>query len=185
MKGYERQYPLFSLCGLNCGLCPIHHMSGGCPGCGGGEGHQSCPKVRCARQLSGVEYCFQCKNYPCEKYDGAMDYDSFLPTRNMQRDFQRAQAAGLNAYQGELNEKVGILNALLSGYNDGRRKTFFCAAVNLLELADLKRAMARLSAGELPEETPKERAERGVKLLQALAEERGISLRLNRPPRKK
>jgi len=24
MKGFHRSYTLFSLCGLNCGLCPMH-----------------------------------------------------------------------------------------------------------------------------------------------------------------
>ena len=24
MKNYQREYPLFSLCGLNCALCPMH-----------------------------------------------------------------------------------------------------------------------------------------------------------------
>jgi hypothetical protein len=28
MKEYYRNYPLFSLCGLNCGLCPRYHTQG-------------------------------------------------------------------------------------------------------------------------------------------------------------
>jgi hypothetical protein len=37
MKDFKRLYPLFSLCGLNCGLCPMH-LDNYCPGCGGGAG---------------------------------------------------------------------------------------------------------------------------------------------------
>ena len=33
MKNYQREYPLFSLCGLNCALCPMH-LNKYCPGCG-------------------------------------------------------------------------------------------------------------------------------------------------------
>ena len=37
MKGFNRENQSFSLCGLNCGLCPMH-LNKYCPGCGGGSG---------------------------------------------------------------------------------------------------------------------------------------------------
>ena len=48
MRNYRRSDPAFSLCGLCCALCPMHRMERGCPGCGGGAGHQSCAVIRCA-----------------------------------------------------------------------------------------------------------------------------------------
>lgn len=57
MKGFNRQNQLLSLCGLNCGLCPMF-LNKNCPGCGGGEGNQSCKIARCSMEHSGVEYCF-------------------------------------------------------------------------------------------------------------------------------
>lgn len=42
------------------------------------------------------------------------------------------------AYLSELKEKVEILLYLLANYNDGRKKSFYCIAMNLLELSDLK-----------------------------------------------
>lgn len=47
MKGFSRKEPMFSLCGLNCALCAMH-VGGYCPGCGGGEGNQSCAFARCS-----------------------------------------------------------------------------------------------------------------------------------------
>ena len=47
MKGFKRNNQLLSLCGLNCGLCPMH-IDGYCPGCGGGAGNQSCRIARCS-----------------------------------------------------------------------------------------------------------------------------------------
>ena len=38
----------------------------------------------------------------------------------------------------ELNEKISILEFLIKNYNDGRKKSFYCIAVNLLNLSDLK-----------------------------------------------
>lgn len=58
MKNFTRAYPLFSLCGLNCLLCTMH-LGGHCPGCGGGEGNQSCSIARCSIQ-KGVEFCPFC-----------------------------------------------------------------------------------------------------------------------------
>lgn len=46
MKNFIRDYPLFSVCGLNCGLCTMH-IGGHCPGCGGGDGNQSCRDPQC------------------------------------------------------------------------------------------------------------------------------------------
>ena len=40
MKDFVREHPLFSLCGLNCALCPMQ-LGGHCPGCGGGEGQRA------------------------------------------------------------------------------------------------------------------------------------------------
>ena len=56
MKDFLRQEPLFSLCGLNCGLCTMH-LGGHCPGCGGGAGNQSCSLARCSLQHGGVAFC--------------------------------------------------------------------------------------------------------------------------------
>jgi len=185
MKNYKREYPLFSLCGLNCGLCPIHHMDNGCPGCGGGEGHRSCAIVKCSLQHGAVEYCWQCGEYPCERYDGIMDYDSFMTHKNMFSDFDKAQRIGLDAYRAELEEKAAILRTLLEGYNDGRRKTCFCQAVTLLELPDIRDVMKRLAMETDPQATVKEKAALAVKLFQNMADQRQIVLKLNRKPKKK
>lgn len=50
---------------------------------------------------------------------------------------QKAIDNGIEQYQGELNEKVSFLEYLIRNYNDGRKKNFYCIAVNLLDLADL------------------------------------------------
>ena len=67
MRDYRRSDPAFSLCGLCCALCPMHRMEKGCPGCGGGEGHQSCAVIRCALAHGGPESCAFCPGYPCPR----------------------------------------------------------------------------------------------------------------------
>ncbi len=65
MKDFTRSDLLFSLCGLNCGLCPMH-LGGHCPGCGDGEGNQSCKIARCSLRHEKPEYCSHCWVFPCE-----------------------------------------------------------------------------------------------------------------------
>lgn len=67
--------------------------------------------------------------------------DSFITYRNVLSDFNKAMEQGVEQYQKELNEKVEILQYLLTHYNDGRKKNFYCIAVNLFKLSDLKDIM--------------------------------------------
>ena len=55
MKGFHRQNKLFSLCGLNCGLCPMY-LNKNCLGCG--EENHSCKIARCSMEHNEIEYCF-------------------------------------------------------------------------------------------------------------------------------
>ena len=51
---------------------------------------------------------------------------------------EKMQRIGEEAYNAEQIEKRQILDRLLAEYNDGRKKTLFCLAVNLLPLEDLR-----------------------------------------------
>lgn len=182
LKSYQREYTLFSLCGLNCGLCPMHHIdkpSSRCPGCGG-EGFQKCQIVACAQNRGGIEYCYLCEKYPCQKYDGIDAFDSFISHRNQLKDFEKAKTIGIDAYQAELKEKTEILQELLKNYNDGRKKTFFCTAVNLLELRDIKDVMKQITDEIKANDPIKEKAGIAVRLFQTMADKRNIMLKLNK-----
>ena len=183
MKGFTRAETRFSLCGLNCALCSMH-LGGYCPGCGGGAGNQSCTIAKCSLEHGGVQFCWKCPEYPWSRYEGFDDGDSFVPHRNRQQDIARARELGVDAYLARLEEKRTILEDLLANYNDGRRKTFFNTAVYLLPLEDLRTVMASLdSRMGLSEQTAKERALAAVGLLQAAADRRSISLKLNKRPK--
>ncbi len=184
MKGFTRTETRFSLCGLNCALCSMH-LGGYCPGCGGGAGNQSCAIAKCSLEHGGVPFCWECPEYPCSRYDGFDDGDSFVPHRNRQKDIAQAKELGLDVYLMQLEEKRNILAELLAYYNDGRRKTFFNTAVYLLPLEDLRSVMAALNnRPELDEQAGKERALAAVELLQEAADRRSISLKLNKKAKK-
>lgn len=185
MKGFTRTETRFSLCGLNCGLCTMH-LGGYCPGCGGGVGNQSCSIARCSLEHGGIQFCWECPEYPCPRYEGFDDEDSFVPHRSRQQDIAQVHKLGLEAYLARQTEKRAILEKLLAHYNDGRRKTLFNTAVYLLPLEDLRTIMATLgSQPELDKQTVKERALVAVQLLQETADHQGIILKLNKKPKQK
>ncbi|WP_125142450.1 DUF3795 domain-containing protein [Clostridium transplantifaecale] len=194
MKDFIREDRLFSLCGLNCGLCTMH-IGGYCPGCGGGEGNQSCRIAKCSLKRNSennnrekgrpdrekIDYCHQCPEFPCEKYETIDEFDSFITHRNRRSDLEKHRNIGKEAYQEEQKRKTEILGELLANYNDGRRKNFFCLAVNLLECDELQAVLDQVKAGsDQTGQTIKERAACVVKLLQSAADERGIVLKLKK-----
>lgn len=181
MKNFHRSDLMFSLCGLNCALCTMK-LGGYCPGCGGGAGNQSCAIAKCSLEHGGYQYCFECGEYPCDKYDGIDAFDSFITHRRQLNDTEKAKRMGLTAYHAELEEKSAILRHLLQAYNDGRRKTVFSLGVNLLELSEMKAVMQKIESEASPEMTVKEKAAIAAKHLEAAAKQNGITLKLNQKP---
>ena len=186
MKEYRREHPEFALCGLNCSLCPRYQTDGTskCPGCGGENfhiQHPTCAVVTCSCKHSGVEFCFQCDSYPCERYARLGDKDSFITYQNVVSDLEKAKTRGIEAYLSELNEKKQILERLIQYYNDGKSKGFYCLAVNLLEIHALREIMKKMD-----EETDgrdlaaKEKCKIAKTLFQAEAERVGVELKLRK-----
>ena len=178
MPDFHRADPRFSLCGLNCGLC-LMYVGGHCPGCGGGN--RACALARCAQAHGAVEYCFLCHEYPCKLYEGRGEWDtvSFITSQRRGLDLARAREMGAAAYLGELGEKMDIFQYLLHTCNDGRRKSLFALAANLLPLEDLRRVRSDLTALDAPLSL---RAREAARLLDEAARARGIALRLRKKP---
>jgi len=181
LKGFTREDLLCSLCGLNCGLCTMH-LGGWCPGCGGGEGNQGCAIARCSLRHGGLEYCCRCEEYPCDRYEGIDEFDSFITHQNRRGDMEKLRRIGPEAYQAEQREKGEILHFLLQTCNDGRRKSLFALAVNLLELEALRNILTQLADEE---GAPlRERAAFAAALLQEAATAQGVILKLRKKPGK-
>lgn len=179
MKGFERNDRWFSLCGLNCALCPMY-LGKYCPGCGQGEGNQSCAIARCSLEHDRVEYCFLCKEYPCSKYQNIDEADSFITHQNQKKDIEKAITIGIKAYCDEQKRKEQILHFLLEQFNDGRKKTLYSTAVNLLEESRLEDMICRLQDEHILKQPLQEKAAAASQLLKQAAESQGVSLKLRK-----
>ena len=148
-----------------------------CGGCG--NGNQSCKIAKCSLEHEGIEYCYECRQYPCEKYQHIDEYDSFITHRRRKGDLEKARSIGIEQYNLEQQKKTQILSYLLSNYNDGRRKNFFCVAVNLLDLSEIKEAIGQIQSNdELPSLPLKEQSLYAAEVFQKIADRRNIKLKL-------
>lgn len=127
----------------------------------------------------GIEYCFECSEYPCQIYEHADDYDSFITHINQKADMQKAKEMGIETYSAEQVKKVELLEVLLSEYNSGREKTLFCLAVNLLDIEDVEKILqeANQSTANLP---LKEKARFVANILRETATGKNIELKLRK-----
>lgn len=178
-----RRHPEFAVCGLNCGLCPRYHTDGSsrCPGCEGQgfyEKHPTCGVISCSKRHGGVEFCYECSDYPCERFSREDEGDSFISYRNVLSDFEAARSGGLDAYLENLHRRMELLRYLLEDVNDGRRKSFYCSAANLLPLEDLEEVVGDIRRAEDDGSSldDKGRVSRAVRLLTEKAEDKGIVL---------
>ena len=74
-----------------------------------------------------------------------------------------------------------ILDMLLSGYNDGRKKTLFCIAVNLLEIQELRAVLREIECSpDIKTMTLKEKSAFAAGLLQEAAAKNNIELKLRK-----
>lgn len=185
MKEYKRDYPFFSLCGLNCGLCPRFHTDGEskCPGCGGENfhlKHPACSVISCNKKRDNVQFCFQCKSYPCDKYHQNNNVDSFISYKNVHQNLLQA-SEDLKGYQFELERKINFLSFLLANFNDGRKKNFYCLAVNLLPLSDLEELLIEIRTEQkVNDRDLKKRIEFVVDLINSKAIKNNIELKLRK-----
>ena len=151
-------------------------LGGHCGGCG--NGNRACAVARCSlEQERPIEYCYECRRYPCERYRHIDEFDSFITHRRQKADAEKAQKLGIDAYNREQTEKLGMLTKLLAEYNDGRKKALFCTAVNLLPLDDLREILQTLAESTALAALPEKSAHAAALLRQAAAA-RDIELHL-------
>lgn len=177
-KEFKRSDNLLSLCGLNCSLCPmfIEKRCSGC--CEGSTCYLTCEISPCSIEHGNIDYCFECEEYPCDKYDDIELYDSLITHRNQKKDLEKAKNIGIKNYHKEQLEKNKILNKLLKNYNINNRHIFFCLAVNLLEIKDLNKII-KTSDNLTKDMNLNEKSDFIKQELYDFAKKKGITLKLN------
>ena len=86
-------------------------------------------------------YCVQCADFPCEKYEDAGKYDSFLSHQGRMQALAQLKHAGPEEYGKEIQARaLSCMPCWTDTMTDGH-KTLFCLAADLLALDSLCSAL--------------------------------------------
>ena len=184
-----KAHPTIGVCGLDCGLCPRYYTVGTsrCPGCGGPgflDKHPSCSFITCCVRKKGLEVCGQCPEFPCSKFKSEEEYQqvessSYPPGRKVLSNLRFIKEEGIEEFIRRQGKRVGLLEIMIDGYDDGRSRSFFCRAAALLDPEALKGSLdkakkATAGGGETSEAADRAKVLRGILAEVALGE--GIEL---------
>ena len=135
------KYLEIGICGLSCRLCPNYHMNtkSRCLGCKSEDRIAvGCPFITCALKKKQIEFCWDCKeNKTCEKWrkhrEAGKKVDSFKCYQKLEDDIDFIQ---------KIREQ--LLREMLEKFNEGRSKRYYCIAATVLEVDELREALAKV-----------------------------------------
>jgi hypothetical protein len=176
-----KKYPTIGCCGIGCGLCPRYHTDGKskCPGCVGKdffEKHPSCPVITCCIKKKQLETCADCSDSPCIKINNWDSADSFVSHKNSLKNLQYIKKNGLPSFVSQQNERIELLDKFIKKYDDGKSKKFFCLALTLLPIKDIRIALKEIDPHENKAKDKKSLAKLLKDILQQKADIDGIEL---------
>jgi hypothetical protein len=144
-------YPEIGICGLVCKLCPSYHSSGKsrCSGCKSEYRMKAgCPFITCAIKKKGVEFCWQCEDSEtCCKWSQhrktGKTVDSFKCYQTLENDIAFIQDNGIDEFKKVQEHRELLLKKMLTGFNEGRSKSYYCIAASVMEIGELENALSQ------------------------------------------
>ena len=112
--------------------------------------------------------------------EAAKRVDSFISYRPLPANFAFIQKYGIEEFAKQEKVRVDFLDHLLEHFDDGRSRSFYCIACQLISLEDLKSALAEAEAEMSKSTDIKEKAKLVRVAISHLAETLGINLKLRK-----
>jgi len=140
------RYAEVGVCGLSCRLCPMYQTSAKsrCTGCKS-EARMAlgCAFITCAVKKKGVEFCWDCKEADtCKRWKQHREIgkqrDSFKSYQTLEDDIIFIQKNGVHRFENVQKNREQLLKAMLRDFNEGRSKSYYCIAVTVLRIEELK-----------------------------------------------
>ena len=145
------KYREVGVCGLSCRLCPRYHTDAESR-CGGCKSEQrvavGCPFITCAVKKQGIEFCWDCHDsQTCEKWakhrEFGRQYDTFKCYQKLEDNISTIAQSGIDSFEEQQKVMEQILTEMLSEFNEGRSKNYYCIAATVMETEELREALAR------------------------------------------
>ncbi len=164
MDEHVKTYPTIGVCGLDCGLCPRYYTVGTsrCPGCCGQEffnKHPSCSFITCCVKKRGLEVCAECSDFPCSRFKSEEEYQqlkessSYPSYKRVIPNLNFMKERGIEEFAGQQRKRIQLLERMLTDFDDGRSKSFYCKSAALLDLETLEnsldKAIEKTEAGNI------------------------------------
>ena len=153
-KRPTKKYPTIAACGLDCGLCPRFYTIGSsrCPGCAGAgfyEKRPTCSFITCCVKTKKLEVCSECPDFPCSRFKSAGEYPrkkdvpSYPSYKKVLPNLYFIQKYGLKKYLDQQKKRIRILETMISSFDDGRSRSFFCRAANSYDISALAQSIKK------------------------------------------
>ena len=143
-----------------------------------------CKMTRCAVRDRGYETCAECAEFPCPRFEGWDQGDSFVSHLNSIGNLRAIRQGGLEAFAAQQRERIVLLEVMLAEFDEGRSKSYCCLAAALLPLHELGVVVAaarnEVEVRQLGSDDRKERARALRGIVDAAADRLGIELKLRK-----
>ena len=105
-----------------------------------------CPFHTCAIKKKRTDFCGLCdENNTCAKWrkfrEAGKQHDSLLSYQRLEDNIAFIQKNGMGAFEKQQETRETLLRAILTEFNEGRSKTFYCIAAAVLEIGELERVL--------------------------------------------
>ena len=145
------RYSEIGVCGFSCRLCPSYHTEAASR-CGGCKTKMrmavGCPFITCAVKKKGIEFCWDCEeSLSCEKWgkhrDAGKQHDSFKCYQKLEDDIRFIQENGVDNFEEVQKLREQLLGQMLSEFNEGRSKSYYCIAATILGIEELEEVIGK------------------------------------------
>jgi len=107
-----------------------------------------CPFITCAVKKKGIEFCWECtENKTCEKWkkhrEAGKKSDSFKCYQKLEEDISFIKKIGISEFEKIQKQREHLLKEMLRDFNEGRSKSYYCIAVTVLDVEELKEVLNR------------------------------------------
>ena len=144
----------------------------------------ACPFHTCAIKKKRIEFCGFCdENLACARWgkfrEMGKQRDSIVCYQKLEANIAFIQKNGIEEFEKQQKTREKLVRLLLSEFNDGRSKTFYCIAATILEIDELENVLEEAREKSMDFDL-KAKSEVMHSLLNEIAEKKNYSLKLRK-----
>lgn len=106
-----------------------------------------CPFITCAIKKKEIEFCWLCEESDtCERWSkhrqASTNHDSLKCYQTLETDIKFIKKNGLESFVRSQKIRERLLIEMLSDFNEGRSKSYYCIAATVFQIEELEKALS-------------------------------------------